>query len=71
MITGQRCRLRKPELQGFAVLGDDVEIDRNVKIERSVIFSNVTIEEGAEIREAIIGENVYIGRGSLSSPRAS
>jgi len=68
LYTGRRCVLRKPEIRGFAVLGDDVEIGRNVKIERSVIFSGVTIEDGAEIREAIIGENVHIGRGVVIQP---
>ncbi|AEC51209.1 mannose-1-phosphate guanyltransferase [Pyrococcus sp. NA2] len=68
LFTGVRCILRNPKIVGFAVLGDEVEVDRNVKIERSVIFSNVTIEEGAEIREAIIGENVHIGRNSVIEP---
>ncbi|WP_457741412.1 sugar phosphate nucleotidyltransferase [Thermococcus sp.] len=68
LFTGKRCILRRPEIRGFAVLGDDVEIGRNVKIERSVIFSGVTIEEGAEIREAIIGENVHIGKGVVIQP---
>ena len=68
LYTGRRCVLRKPEVRGFAVIGDDVEIGRNVKIERSVIFSGVTIEDGAEIKEAIIGENVHIGKGVVIQP---
>ncbi|WP_297552674.1 NDP-sugar synthase [Thermococcus sp.] len=68
LYTGRRCVLRKPEIRGFAVIGDDVEIGRNVKIERSVIFSGVTIEDGAEIKEAIIGENVHIGKGVVIQP---
>lgn len=65
IFTGQRCRIRRFNVRGFAVIGDNVEIGRNVKIEHSVIFSNTVIEEGAEIKEAIIGENVYIGKGVL------
>ncbi|NJD99115.1 NDP-sugar synthase [Thermococcus sp. LS1] len=68
LVTGQRCTLRRPEIRGFALLGDDVEIGRNVKIERSVIFPNVTIDEGAEVKEAIIGENVHIGKGVIIQP---
>ncbi|WP_297089926.1 NDP-sugar synthase [Thermococcus sp.] len=68
LITGRRCILRRPEVRGFAVLGDDVEIGRNVKIERSVIFSGAVIEEGAEIKEAIIGENVHVGKGVVIQP---
>lgn len=68
LVTGKRCILRKPEIRGFAVLGDEVEIGRNVKIERSVIFSGAVIGEGTEIKEAIIGENVRIGRGVLVQP---
>ncbi|NJE06024.1 NDP-sugar synthase [Thermococcus sp. M36] len=68
IVTGSRCVLRRPEIRGFAVLGDDVEIGRNVKIERSVIFPGAVIEEGAEVREAIIGENVHIGRGVVIQP---
>ncbi len=68
IVTGRRCILRKPDIRGFAVIGDDVEIGRNVKIERSVIFSGVTIEDGAEIKETIIGENVRIGKGVVIQP---
>ncbi|AFL94625.1 putative mannose-1-phosphate guanylyltransferase [Thermococcus cleftensis] len=68
LFTGRRCVLRRPEIRGFAVLGDDVEIGRNVKIERSVIFSGAVIEEGTEIREAIIGENVHVGKGVVIQP---
>lgn len=68
LFTGRRCVLRGPEIRGFAVLGNDVEVGRNVKIERSVIFSGATIGDGTEIREAIIGENVHIGRGVTIQP---
>jgi len=68
IVTGRRCILRRPEIRGFAVIGDDVEIGRNVKIERSVIFSGTVIEEGAEIKEAIIGENVHVGKGVVLQP---
>ena len=68
IVTGRRCVLRKPDVRGFAVLGDGVEVGRNVKIERSVILSGVTIGEGTEIREAIIGENVRIGKGVVIQP---
>ena len=44
------------------------EVGRNVKIERSVILSGVTIGEGTEIREAIIGENVRVGKGVVIQP---
>jgi len=49
LFTGRRCVLRGPEIRGFAVLGNDVEVGRNVKIERSVIFSGATIGDGTEI----------------------
>ncbi len=40
----------------------DVRIERNVKIGRSVIFPGTVIEEESEIRNAIIGVNVHVGK---------
>jgi NDP-sugar pyrophosphorylase family protein len=38
-------------------------MDRNVKIEHSVIFLGVIMEDDAKVKEPIISENAHIDKG--------
>lgn len=47
-------------MQGTAI-GDNVSIGPNATVSNSLIMSDVTIEAGATLRDAVIAENVTIG----------
>ncbi|XP_010528820.1 PREDICTED: translation initiation factor eIF-2B subunit epsilon-like isoform X2 [Tarenaya hassleriana] len=51
-----------------SVIGDRCSIGSNVLIEGSYIWNNVTIEDGCEIRHAIICDGVIIRAGAVLQP---
>lgn len=66
LITGRNCVIHgNIKVEGFAVIGDDVEIGENVRLERTVVWSNATIGDNVIIRESVIGEGCIIGSGVL------
>jgi mannose-1-phosphate guanylyltransferase len=46
----------------YAILGRNVKVGRNVQIQDAIIFPETVISDAASIKNAIIGEDVAIGR---------
>jgi len=62
LVTGRNCYIdASVEIEGFAVLGDDVTVGKDVRISHSIIYSNANIGSSSVISEAIVGEGVSIG----------
>ncbi len=60
---GENVRVEADSIIGPNVsLGDDVQVGKGCRIENSVIFPGVTIEDYSSVKNAIIGENVIIER---------
>jgi mannose-1-phosphate guanylyltransferase len=53
---------QKSKVGPYAVIGKDVVLGKEVRVENSVVFSGTAISDFASISGAIIGEEVVIGR---------
>ena len=59
-------------LLGPLVLGDGTEVERNATLERVVTFQNARFDEGALVRDSVLGAGARIGRDArLDSRRGS
>lgn len=47
-------------LEGFNEIGDNTQVEKNVKIKNCVIWSNVVIKEGSKLENCIIGPDTVI-----------
>jgi len=65
LVTGERCKIAgSAKINGFAVLGDDVEIGKNAEISGCVIWSGSKVDKNAIIRQCVVGEDVQICSGA-------
>ncbi|MBX8631536.1 MAG: NDP-sugar synthase [Thermoplasmata archaeon YP2-bin.285] len=63
IVTGSNCSISASvQIDGFAVLGDNVVAGKNVRISHSIIYSNTLIGDNSVISDAIVGEGVILGR---------
>jgi len=62
VIIGERCKIGSCELRPYTSIEDNVEILDGVIVENSIIMNGVFLDEGAEIKHSIIGENSRIGK---------
>ena len=63
LVTGSNCSISASvQIEGFAVLGDNVSVGKNVKLSHSIIYSNTLIGDNSIISDAIVGEGVILGR---------
>jgi mannose-1-phosphate guanylyltransferase len=61
LVIGEHCSVDEDiEINGFAILGDNVNIGEGSRLSDSVIWPNTHIGRGVSIEESIIGENVRI-----------
>lgn len=66
LISGRNCVIHGSiHVDGFAILGNDVEVGKNVEISRSIVWSGTRIGDGVRLRETIIGEGCELGPGTL------
>lgn len=72
LVTGRNCRIGSGvKLAGFVVLGDDVEVGPNTKLDRVVAWNGVKIGSGCDLAETVIGsaavleDNVVLQEGSV------
>ncbi len=63
LVTGSNCSIAASvDIDGFAVLGDNVTLGKNVTISHSVVYSNTEIGDDSVISEAIVGEGAVLGK---------
>lgn len=53
------------QINGPTVLGAGCRIDAGVKIERSVLWNNVEVQNGANIKDSILANGCRVGQGSI------
>jgi NDP-sugar pyrophosphorylase family protein len=46
-------------------IGSGCEVSESAKLEQSILWDNVVIENGARVRRAVLGDNVRIGAGEV------
>ncbi len=72
LVLGENCFVHNDvDIDGFAVLGDNVNVGEGSNVSNSVIWSNTEVGSEVSIEESIIGENVRIlpdvniGKGAM------
>jgi mannose-1-phosphate guanylyltransferase len=66
LISGRNCVIHGSlHIDGFAVMGNNVEIGKNVEISRSIIWSGTKIGDNVKLHETIIGEGCDIGTDTV------
>ncbi len=51
-------------MEGMVVLGDNTHVQGNVRLKNCFIGRNCIIEEGAELEDAVLWDNVYLHKGT-------
>lgn len=65
VVIGRRCQIAAGAHVGpFAVLGDDVVVDKNAHIAESVLWNGVRVGEGARLRQCILGRHCVVQPGA-------
>ncbi len=74
-LLGEDSRVETEASVGpYTVIGKNSQIKRNAKVTKSILFDGVTIGEGSIVTNAILADNVVLGKkvriepGSLVSP---
>jgi NDP-sugar pyrophosphorylase family protein len=63
--VGARARIGDgAHLVGPSVIGDDVCIEPNARVERSILWEGATVGTGAIVCDTIVGKNYRVGPGS-------
>ncbi len=63
VVAGENCDIDlSVNIEGTAVIGDNVKIEKNVVIRNSVIGNNCVIEKGAKILDSVLWDGVYVGK---------
>lgn len=72
LVTGKNCSVDEDvEVNGFAVIGNNVNIGEGSKLSDTIIWSNTKVGKDVSIEESIIGEKVWIlsdvsiGKGAM------
>jgi mannose-1-phosphate guanylyltransferase len=66
LISGRNCIIHGSlHVDGFAVMGNNVEIGKNVDISRSIIWDGTKIGDNVKLRETIVGEGCVIGPNTI------
>lgn len=72
LLVGNGCVIAKnTEIVGPSVLGDGCRIDRSVRIDKAILWSNNSVGENTCIKASVIasncmiGKNCYIGEGTI------
>jgi mannose-1-phosphate guanylyltransferase len=61
IVMGDNCSVDDGiEVEGFAVIGENVTIDRGSRLSDTVIWPNTNIGKDVSIKESIVGEHVRI-----------
>jgi NDP-sugar pyrophosphorylase family protein len=65
MMVGEGCEISPDaELRGPLVVGRDSSVESDAMIERSVLFDNCTIGEGARLQNSILSGGVTVEAGA-------
>ncbi len=69
LVKGNNTLLQTDEknLHGSIILGDNVQIQQNVKLSNVVIGNNCVIEDGAVITNSVLWDNAFIGSNAQIS----
>ncbi|MBN1276466.1 MAG: NDP-sugar synthase [Deltaproteobacteria bacterium] len=55
VLVGHRCRIDKTAtLEGWAVIGNETDLHKNVLIQRSILWDRVKVKEGIRIIDSIV-----------------
>lgn len=66
LVSGRNCVIHGSlHIDGFAVMGNNVEIGKNVEISRSIIWSGTKIGDNVKLKETIVGEGCDIGANTV------
>jgi NDP-sugar pyrophosphorylase family protein len=72
LMLGKNSRLGKGvAIRGTVVIGDNCNIEENVELEGTVVWSNVSIERSAVLRDSVIGRNCVVKNGSRHFEKAT
>lgn len=69
-VLGRGTAIRDGGVVGSSVLGRNCKIGKNVIVEGSYVWNDVTIEEGSIVRQAIIADGAVIGKHCRIEPGA-
>ncbi len=69
VMTGKDTTIQtdKKNLHGSVILGDNVQVQKEVRLSNVVIGNNCVIEQGAIITNSVLWENAYIGSNAQIS----
>jgi NDP-sugar pyrophosphorylase family protein len=69
IVVGDQCRIeRDARLGELLVLGNRVRVGAQAVLERSVVWDDVTIGEGAQLKGCVVGSGARIGRFASIRP---
>jgi mannose-1-phosphate guanylyltransferase len=61
LLVGNNSRIAKGvKIRGSVIIGDDCFIDQNAELEDSIIWSDVSVESGARLKQSVIGFNCVV-----------
>ena len=63
-FIGKNVKIESGIIGPYAVIGDGCELGKNVSVTSSVLFNNVTAEDGSSVRGSVICEGARLRRGS-------
>ena len=61
-IIGDECVIKPNAKIRNSVIGDSVHIEENAVIEDSVIWSHSRVSDSCQVRSAVLGKGVYLGK---------
>ncbi len=65
VLIGENCRLGDGvQLEPYTVLGDNVVLEKEASIKRSILWNNIYVGKRASIRGAVIGNKVTVGNNA-------
>ncbi|MDZ5470993.1 sugar phosphate nucleotidyltransferase (plasmid) [Bacillus sp. 31A1R] len=70
-LIGSGCKIESgAHIKPYSIIGNHTIIHSKAEIDESIIWSNVTIQEGARLNQTIIGSNTYIGERTIIDNQA-
>jgi mannose-1-phosphate guanylyltransferase len=66
VVLGRDCRLETmARVLGPSVIGDSCRIGEKALVERSVLWSDVSLGAGAQVRDSVLGKGCWIGENAV------